>query len=287
MLTERFILNHDECEVLIAFELHKTIEKTAQALSRDSSRVSRILACIHEKYPAIEKRGSKWVLTDTGRKLNAASKNYITEQKNLIGAHQDIRIGTNREFATRIISPQLSTLAEIFPNTRFTVFSFAEGTEKALLAGQIDYGIDCNRPENPEIAYQQCIAEPVSAFCTPEFYKRHKKQIQAQNLQELPHLLCERLHPDKYFLNSQNQFNIAAHFNDISAVRAACLTGFGWALLPAYSVKTEVCDGLLTPIGSALEVKTKYGVWWSRSRQKNSQVINSLITWLKKQSLVI
>jgi DNA-binding transcriptional LysR family regulator len=285
MPKNRFPLSSSDCELLLELEESQTIEKTAQAFGKDPSGVSRQLARICEKYPAIEKTNGRWLLTKIGKKLNAQTRDAIQAQTQLAELQSILRIGTNREFAARVMAPQMGVLSELFPNTRFMLHTFASGTEEALLSGQIDIGIDCDRPTDPEIAYKQIIPEPIVAVAAKYFLKKYKSTIENQGLYQTPHLACERLYPDKIFSENENKLNIIAYFNDISTTRAACLTGAGWALLPRYAVKNEVDAKQLYILREKPGGQSRYGVWWSRSRFTNKDTITKMCDWLKTQSL--
>ncbi|MNL44092.1 LysR substrate binding domain protein [compost metagenome] len=153
------------------------------------------------------------------------------------------------------------------------------------MQGHIDVGFDCDRPYSPDIAYKLIVDEPILAVATKEFIKTHKKQIAAGQYLDLPHLLCERLHPDKILSRSENQLLVEARFNDIATTRAVCTQGLGWALLPAYAIKKELNAGTLVQIDQKAYGKSKYGVWWLRSRPHLKDVSENLIRWLHTQEL--
>lgn len=285
MNENRFLLTSDECELLLELENSQTIERTAKAMAKDPSGVSRQFSKIAKKYPAIEKRAGKWVLTEVGKRLNSISRNTIEIQKQLAEEQAVLRIGTNREFASRIIAPQMNWFKEQFQNTQLIISTFEYGTEQALLSGQIDVGIDCERPNDPEIAYKLLADEPIVTVCSPNFKKAYKKEISSGGMGEIPHLLCERLYPDKILMQKENRQSIVAYFNDIAAARAACVSGVGWALLPQYAVADELKAKKLVIISESKSGHAKYGLWWSRARYTNKSVINTLCDWLKQQKL--
>lgn len=285
MKQNRFLLTSDECELLLELEKAQTIEKTAKAVGKDSSGVSRQLSKIAQKYPAIEKRAGKWVLTEVGKRLNSISRDTIQIQQQLAEEQTILRIGTNREFAARVLAPQLSHFRELFGSTQLIIYTFEYGTEAALLSGQIDVGLDCERPNDPEIAYKLLADEPIIKVCSKKFKTKYKTEIQEKHLERIPHLLCERLYPDKILLQKENRQHIVACFNDIATARAACVSGLGWALLPHYSVREELKQGQLVQIENSPTGKAKYGVWWSRTRYSNKKAIHSICEWLKEQKL--
>ena len=281
----RFLLSSEDCELLLEFENFGTIDKTAQALSKDPSGVSRQLSKIAGIYPAVEKRQGKWKLTAIGQRLNSHTRDSIQIQKQLIEDQFILRLGTNREFASRIVAPKLEEIKKLFPNTKILIHTYEHGVEEALLNGKIDIGFDCERPNDPDISYKLLLDEAIVAVSTRSFYRKHKKEIENGNLQSCPHLLCERLYPDKILLQKSNKLNIAAMFNDIATARASCLSSFGWALLPRYAVEAEIKTNKLIIIEEKSRGISKYGVWWLRNRSFQPDMIKNICSWLSQQKL--
>lgn len=281
----RFILTFEESELLVFLEENQSIELTARAFGKDPSGVSRQLSRIREKFPsALEKVKGKWKITETGKKLNEQTRAAIKIQSDLLSFQTKIRIGTNREFAVRVLAPQLPKLVEELPY-QVSISSFEGGTEQALLEGKIDIGIDCNRPYSPEIAYKLMVPEPIVAVASKAFLKKHKQQIASEGLYFSPHLACDRLYPDKIFSEEKNELNVIAEFNDVATTRSACLAGLGWALLPRYAVAQEVEAKQLYILREKNAGQGKYGVWWVRDRYKDTKAIQILSEWLREQVL--
>ncbi|MGZ5280021.1 MAG: LysR family transcriptional regulator [Pseudobdellovibrionaceae bacterium] len=280
-----FILTSDECELLVAFESAPSLEKLSEQVGRDISSVSRALSRMASKIAVIEKQSARWVLTEQGRVLNQHTRDSIAFQRTLFQKQTGIRIGTNREFAARILGKQLSSLQDLFPESQIRIMAFEAGTEQALLDGKIDLSIDCERPFSPDVSYKIAIKEPIIAVCNPKFKKAHSKELNDGNFFGLPHLLCDRLPPDRILLKSDNKLNVSASFNDIATTRSACETGLGWALLPTYAVKDELENGSLVKIQALDGGESIYGVWWLRGRKQMEPMALRLHAWLKKIDL--
>lgn len=280
-----FLLTSDECELLIHFETASSLERLASSVGRDTSNVSRALNRIAGKLPVIEKQGNRWVLTELGRQMNQHARDSIQFQQSLSQKQSWLRIGSNREFSSRILAVHLNKLNELFPGSKLRISAFESGTEQALLEGQIDIGIDCDRPFSPEISYRLAVKEPIVAVCSPEFKKTHAKAIKDGTFFGLPHLLCDRLLPDRILSHSENNLNVHASFNDIASTRAACVAGLGWALLPTYAISSELDARTLVEIPSVGGGESSYGVWWPRARKYLEPSAQKLREWLKTVEL--
>lgn len=279
-MRKHFILSSDECETLLAFETSQSLEKLAAEVGRDPSVVSRTLTKIAAKIPAVEKKMGRWVLTEMGRTLNSQTRDSIQFQQTLFERQQTLRIGTNREFAARVFAPELPKILELFPKTIITLNSYESGTENALLHGQIDIGFDCDRPFDPDISYKLIVAEPIIAVCTPKFFHAHRVDFES-HIFRLPHLLCDRLSPNRILSTAENRLNVIAAFNDIASTRRACETGVGWALLPQYAVRSELDKKSLVEIPGHRQAGLKYGVWWLRRRPYLQPQVKVLTEWMK------
>jgi len=275
----------EESELLLAFEKMGNIEATARALRKDASGVSRQLSVIAKRCPALEKRNGRWMITEIGKALNGLARNVIQAQYGLLESRRSLVIRTNREFGSRVIGPNFLSLQKALPNTLLSVLTFENGTEEALLKGKVEIGFGCGRPFDPGIAYKLLVSEPIVIVATKAFRRRFEKEITERRLYQAPHLLWERLYPDKIFSDRENKINVRAVFNDIATARAACLAGAGWSLLPRYSVEQELRDGTLEIIELKKSGEAYYGLWWPRTRQLPQDIFTALIGWLKEQKL--
>lgn len=166
-----YILSSDESELLLAFETASSLEKLSKVLIKDISNISRSLNKIADKMPVVEKKNNRWQLTELGKRFNQHTRDSIQFQKTLLNHQQFLKIGTNREFAARIIGPSLDELEAMFPNTQLRICAFEHGVELALTDGLVDIGIDCERPFSPDISYRICMSEDIVAVCSPNFKK--------------------------------------------------------------------------------------------------------------------
>lgn len=276
-----YILSSDESELLLAFETASSLEKLSKVLNKDISNLSRSLNKILDKMPVVEKQNNRWQLTDIGKRLNQHTRDSIQFQQTLLNHQQLIKIGTNREFSSRVMGASLLELEELFPKAQLRICAFEQGVEQALTDGLVDIGIDCERPFNPDISYRLCLSEEIFAVCTADFKKKYQKEFKSGDFFGLPHLLCDRLYPDKIFKKSDNRLNLRASFNDIATTRTACLQSLGWALLPRYAINSEIEEKKLVVIDSESSGRSNYGVWWLRNRKSVEPLAIKLKNWLE------
>jgi len=282
---KKFTLSSEDCETLLAFENVSSLMELAQLLQRDHSVIARQLKRISEKHPVVEKKAGKWQLTESGKRLNESTRFAIDTQAACLKTVMSVRIGSTREFAARILGPQIHELQAIFAQAKIEIYAFEKGVEEALLAGQVDFGIDCDRPMDPEIAFKQMVDEPILAVASKDFIRKNRKTLADGKYHELPHLLCDRLSPDRILQKPESSFRFASKFNDIATTRAACLQGAGWALLPRYAVRDELATKTLLPLSSKTFGHSRYGVWQLRRRAHLQDQAKKLGEWLRLQKL--
>jgi len=281
----QFPLSSDDCELLLEFELYPSLIELAAKMQRDHSIIARAIKRLSERFPVVEKKNGKWVITELGRRINESSRVALMNQISTLNEQSSIKLGTNREFSSTILVSDFQVLRDIFQNMQISISTYEKGVEKALIDGKIDIGLDCDRPYSPEISYKLVIDEPILAVASKNFIKYFKNEINLGKYTELPHLFCDRLHPDKILSSSENQLLVEACFNDITTTKVVCIQGIGWALLPAYTIKNELHSGKLVQIDPQIFGKSKYGVWWLRSRPQLKASCEKLIQWLQQQEL--
>lgn len=181
----KFSLSSEECEVLLNFEATSSLQELASLIGRDHSVVARMFKRISEKHPVVEKQAGKWKLTQMGRKINDTSRSLIAIQNSILNSQATLRIGTNREFAARVLARDFSVIQSLFPNTLLIFKTFQNGTEDALLSGQIDVGIDCERPIDPEVSFRLVVDEPIVAVGSKRFLQQYKKRDCSKGVRHL------------------------------------------------------------------------------------------------------
>ena len=279
------LITTDEAEILCQFETYPSLELLSQKMGRDLTVLSKILKRISEKTDALIKVSGRWKLTDSGKSLNQATRDYLLSQHSIINGKSLLRVGTNREFAARVIAPNINAFHQNFPNHEMALFAFESGAEAALLDGRVDLAFDCGRPRSPDILHKSLVDEEIIAVATPRFCLHHRSSFQKQDFSQAPHLLYDRMPPEKYMGPAVRQVKILSQSNDIATIRSMCLQGIGWALLPKYTVQEELDAGTLKLCHSTRYASDRYGVWRLRSRKHLSADFTSACKWLSSIKL--
>ena len=278
----KFELSSHECEIVFQFERNQTLEELAQKLGKDISVVSRSIKSIALKSDVFEKRNGRWILTEKGFALNKWTEESVYSQKLILSQQKSLTIASTREFASRILMPQIKKLAK-GNETTISVVSSDEGVEKLLLSGQADFGFDCGRPVDPLIAYKAVARESFVLVASKDYIKSNKIK-QKNDLKDNDYLHFSR---SALYSVSNNSGEVLKRtfgtFNDISTLREACKLGLGWSVLPYYAVVSELKNGELKIIPGHKNHPMMFGVWWVRERKSISPWVEKALLWLSEQ----
>ena len=279
------VLTDTDLELLLEFEKNSSIDSLSRSINKDPTVISRQLKRIAEKADVISKISGRWTLNESGRRINQATRDFIKIQGSILVKENHIRIGTNREFSSRIIAKDISQIKDLIGAHSILLNTYEYGIENALLTGEIDLGFDCGRPQSPEIQFKHVHSEEITVVASINFSKKYiKKNISIMELVELPHIFCERLNPSQFMGNKEVIKNIVFSTNDIASARAACVESFGWAFLPTYAVRNEIELGSLQIVEPFQYSSENYGVWKLRSRLHLNEEFLTLTKWFKTLS---
>lgn len=93
MKRDRFLLDSDQLELLLAFEDSQGLNHLAEVMAKDPSVVSRGLQKIAEAYPVLTKVRGRWELTPLGRELNLITKENLIRHRELLGPSEKKQSG--------------------------------------------------------------------------------------------------------------------------------------------------------------------------------------------------
>ena len=278
----KFRLNSDECELLLAFEKAKSLEKLAGIVNRDISAVSRRLQHLSSKAPVIEKVGNRWRLTQMGAQVNRWTEEASSQQAKTLSQRTEIRLGASRIFAGKVLAHHLSEFQEALKDFVVSIVSLDGPLEAYLLNGTIDVAFTCGRPQDPAVSHRRLVRERYVAVASKEFISKHRPKGDA--IYDLPFLAFRNvsgLYPFAQVVSRAK--NTTAIFNDPVSLFEAVCTGIGWSVLPYFAVKT-MPEKLAVISSIEIEAET-YGVWWLRHRKSPQVVVDFATEWLKGQEL--
>lgn len=283
----QFLLNSADAELLIHFEQNPSLSSLSNTLGRDPTVISRQLKRISECGDFLTKISGRWKLTNSGKKINQLTRDYILAQNKIVQQKIHLKIGATREFSARILGNHYQDFKKNLNVDSISIISIEGGIEQALLKGEIDIGFDCGRPYSPEVLYKQVLDEPISPVASKKMLVKLKTIKKFNDLEDFPHIYCERLHPEAVKQGKFHLKNISSHTNDIATARSLCISSQGWALLPVYAIKEELQTGRLNVINDIAFRGAKFGVFQLRTRKNLVPYFEKAIKWiLSKKSLL-
>ncbi len=277
-----FLLTSSESELLLQFEQFPSLEKLAKSLCRDPTAISRQLKRISEKGDFLVKVSGRWKITDIGMKFNQATKDYLLSQEKIVKKEIHLKIGSTREFCSRILAPSIKSLQICLGADSISLISLEGSVEKSLLSGKVDLAFDCGRPYSPDIVYKQLLEEPIAPVVSSKIYKAYSKIKKFKELENYPHILCDRLHPDRISTEPFLLQKTVSYSNDIAVARQLCLSSQGWALLPIYTIREELKFKKLKIVSDISFSFEKFGVWFLRERKSLTPFFNKAVAWSKQ-----
>ncbi len=284
MKTE-FKLDAHDCALIAALEERSSLTELSRFLGRDPSVLSRQLNKIVSRFPLAEKTSGKWKLTATGKRVAEWFKKASFEQAALLNKKTLIRLGSTREFSARVIAPQLKEIRRQCDTANFSLYSFEDGVEQQLLNGTIDIGIDCGRPNDPQIVFKRLVPEPLVIVACPEFWQKNSVRS-LEDLQSLPYFWYSRINLERTLEFRESLATPLCSFNDVASLREALVReDNAWALLPRYTIKRELALNLLSEFSLESSRQESFGIWHLRARSDLKCVVALLEEWLKKQRL--
>lgn len=272
------ILTNTEAELLIHFQQYLSIEALANKLNKDPTVISRQLKSISNKGNLIIKQSGRWKITTMGERYNQLTRDYIFAQKKITSSEIHLRIGTTKEFSAHILATNYGVLKKKLGVDSISFISVESSVEESLLNGEVDLAFDCGRPFSPDVLFKQCVDEPISVVIAKRDISAYKN---IKSLENNPHILYERISPEKYIRNGFRLKNISPKTNDIATAKNLCINSEGWALLPNYTVKKELDSGELIIFQDLTFNQEKFGVYRLRHRKELQSIYEKAISWLE------
>ena len=279
-----FGLDSEHCELLAAFESVGSLTELAALRGRDLSVISRQMQKVAEIAPVLEKRHGRWILSELGRQLAQWTRDAAMRQRQILREETVLRIASTREFTARVLAPRLRTLLRSDERVALSILTAEDGVERLLLDGRADLGFDCGSPADPVLRFKASADEAFAVVAAASLLRR-RRIATTSDLLALPHLRYQRAAAPRLLQLSHEVPNIVATFNDIAAIREACVSGLGWAVLPLYAVRRELQSRALTQLPLWKIRNERFGVWWMSGRTDLEPWIERASRWLESQTL--
>ncbi len=268
----KFLLNSDDSELLLALEASESLLELSILMKRDASVLSRRLNKMSQETNFIKKLNGKWILTDKGLALNQWTRKAINEQSFIFSTKQTLKIASTREFASRILIPNLEKI--IPQNCTIEIVTTDGQSENLLLDNLVDIAIDCGTPYHPDIRFKKVLPEKMVLVSSKLFYKKNKILTDSNYL----HFVRNDINMLQEELNLK--LNPKYIFNDLSSLRAAITSNLGFGYIPYYVVKLDLQNKSLHDYEVNFKSPMSFGVWWKKDF-KNNELISNLTNFLK------
>lgn len=276
----RFVLSSEDCDLLMALDAAGSTEGAARLLAKHASVVSRQLARLADRAAVIEKPHGRWRLTKVGASVVQWAREQAAAQERILFAPSRVRIATTREFGARVVAPALAELRLLFGVACVEIIVLDVGVQQEVLDGRADVGLTCGRASDPAVAFRSLVDEPYVVVAPASWPKRTFAGTIDQ-----PHIAYSRAPTTTLLALEKELAQVIAVFNDIAAVREACVEGAGWCVLPRYTVAREIASRQLRVLDAPAIAPDRFGMFWLRSRTRSLPWLDALGKWLAAQRL--
>ncbi|MCP4547347.1 MAG: LysR family transcriptional regulator [bacterium] len=162
---------------------------------------------------------------------------------------QTVKIGAPVEFGTTILITHIRDFLEINPNIHLD-FQLSSQLEEPLLGDDLDFIIDCQPHNLPDITRIHLFKERYSCIASPEFVEKYDLR-NLEDLSEVSLLSCDkRLTWWRNFFDAIPEatrpgFRHVIQINHIRGLINGAICGLGVGFVPLYTVFGELADGIL------------------------------------------
>lgn len=279
----------DDCLIALQFRESVSLREVANRIGVDPSALLRKVQRIAEEHELLEKIKGRWVLTTKGHLLNRWTEDSLISQKKILETKPHLRIGTTTWLAEQIVIPFFACLqAETEQKYQWTVRSPQRSFEAEIMEGTCDFVIACKAPIDPLIAYKR-IAPEKWTLIAPLKWQKELQKISPPDL--LTFLFSKNFvrHIDfkaEELLNTPDMnTNDTILVDNLIGVRSAVTAGYGWSLVPRFSVLKEIrCKELIElEVPQLKELNSNHlCLWWLRTRREPRKVAQHIQSWLEK-----
>ncbi|MBN2055647.1 LysR family transcriptional regulator, partial [bacterium] len=241
---------------------------TARRLSRTQSAISHAIRKLEESagVKLVDRSGSRFQLSEEGRRLFAACESVFSTLERVAedishlrgGGRGLLRLGATVEFGSSILMQHMGPFLKAHPDLDVE-FHMHHELLAGLLRDDLDIIIDCKEHQQPELERVVLFREAYVIVAAPE-YCRSNRLIAIEDLGRTVILSLDReltwWHRLLFSLPPENRpcFDRVIPINHIRGMIVAARHGLGVALVPKYSVLTELGEGSLEMVFPSLDL---------------------------------
>lgn len=263
-----------------ARRLHVTPSAVSHAVRKLESSIGRAL---------VEWHGKRLALTDEGKYLHTLCSRIFQDLDDAVqhlaqgerGRTQHAVVGATIEFGTMVLIRKFRPLLEANPWLRLD-FRFMHDLIEPLLRDEIDLAVDCKPHHHPEVQSTSLFREKYVVVASARFLTRHALRA-PRDLERVPVLSIDK---DAAWWSNMvralpsSRRPVFKHIVEINHLRGmihAAVDGYGVALVPMYSVMSELSQGSLHTLFPKLQLlEDQFCIYQKRSRAERPK--NKLIT---------
>ncbi len=281
----KFLISSDDCLILKAIKDSLSLRQAAQTLGRDPAGIARRIRFIADSYGVLTKNNNRWHLNGLGLELVSWVEASIQSQEKILTSRSSLRIASASWLAEEVLIPNVKQIKRRSPEIpRIDFFVPEKGFELSLIDGTVDFAVQCNPPERPEIAHRQ-VAGETWIVVVPDDWKREfssRRSCSFSNLMKRPFVRHSKINFDLILQNLDvEHVETALVADNLVAVRSAIRSGLGWSIVPQMLVTKDLREGLCYRFpAQPIIPDRKICLWWKRGRKDIQKNLNHILGWV-------
>lgn len=280
----KFPIPPEYCLIINAFSQGSTLRGAASLLEMDPPALVRKVQRISSEYGYLQKVGSRWALTEAGRRVAQWTDEFITSQTKLTEEKSQLRLAAFAWLAEEMLIPRFTELQQSLPGSSFAIKITATDLEQELIQSRSDLVVHGHAPNDPTVAHKKIFTYPW-VVVVPYSWKKLSASLSND---ELIHYLQKKDFISYSKINSEPLLGFKPEIvstltlDGVIGVHAAVASSLGWSLLPAMSVQSSLREKKIFKLNLSTQIKDEVSVWWLRSRRDMAQPAKAVATWISK-----
>lgn len=254
-----------------------SFQKAADKLNYTQSTVTFQIKQLEEEMSLklFEKIGRRMELTQSGKDILPYVDTILqgVEQINSYGKSLSeitgsLKLAIPDSILIYTMQPFIQTFLHEAPNVQLIINSIQSGEiNQAVMNGIADIGINCEKDNYPDTVIHKglgtykvfLVAAPFADKALLDFMTPHQRKPLS--------LICNepdgyyQLEMDKYLAKKDIVLNPYMKVQSIEAVKRCVMNNLGIAVVPSYSIVSELKNGSLVPIKTELDEKTYNSIY--------------------------